>query len=139
MKYRRLKNKVIVRIDRGEEIIDVLKQICTKLDITLGTIMGLGATDKAIIGLYNTTTKQYQSTELRENLEIAPLYGNISTKDNEIYLHIHVNVCTKDHESFGGHLTSAIVSATFEGIIDIIDGKISREFDETLGLNLLDI
>jgi predicted DNA-binding protein with PD1-like motif len=139
MRYKQFGNKVIVRIDGGEEIIDTLKQICTKLHIALGTIMGVGATDKATIGLYNTTTKQYQSTELQGDLEIAPLYGNISTKDNEIYLHIHVNICNADHESFGGHLTSAVVSATFEGVIDSIDGKIRRVFDEPLGLNLLDI
>ena len=139
MKYKNLKNKVIVRIDSGEEIVKTLKQICENLNIEHATITGIGATDKATIGLYDVKTKRYQSTELLGDHEIAPLYGNISTMEGKIYLHLHVNLCNKDHQSFGGHLNSAIVSATFEGIIDIIDGEINRAFDEKIGLNLLDL
>ncbi len=139
MKYKKFGNKVIVRIDSGEEIVNTLKQICKNLHIKLATISGIGATDNVTIGLFNFKTKRYQSTELLGDHEIAPLFGNISTMENKIYLHLHVNLCNKDHKSFGGHLNSAIVSATFEGIIDIIDGEINRVFEEKIGLNLLDL
>jgi predicted DNA-binding protein with PD1-like motif len=139
MKYKKFENKVIVRIDSGEEIVKTLKQICENLQIKLATISGIGATDKVTIGLYNVKTKKYQSTELLGDHEIAPLFGNISTMGGKVNLHLHANLCNKDHQSFGGHVNSAIVSATFEGIIEIIDGKIKRVFDEKIGLNLLDL
>ena len=139
MNYKRFGNKVIVRIDNGEEIIKTLKQICENLNIKLATITGIGATDKATIGLFNLKTKKYQSTDIIGDHEIAPVYGNISTMGGKVYLHLHANLCNTEHKSFGGHLNSAIVSATFEGIIDIIDGKINRVFDEKIGLNLIDI
>ena len=137
MDYKKIGEKVFVRIDSGEEIVETLTQVCKNLDITAGTITGIGATDKAIIGLFDVKTKKYHSTELVGDHEIAPVYGNISTMNNEVYLHLHVNLCNAEHKSFGGHLTSAIVSATFEGVIDIINGKIEREFDATTGLNIL--
>jgi len=137
MEYKRFGNKVIVRLDKGEEIVETLKQLCKKLNIKLGTITGIGATDKAIIGLFDMRTKKYHSKELVGDHEIAPLCGNISAMNDEIYLHLHVNLCNAEHNSFGGHLISAVVSATFEGVIDILNGKIDREFDNTTGLNLI--
>jgi len=137
MKYERLGNKVVVRIDKGEEIVDALKTICKKLDIKLGSIVGIGATDKVTIGLLNTKTKKYQSKEFTGDHEIAPLVGNITMMNGEVYLHLHVTICNVEHKAVGGHLTSAVISATFEGIIDIIEGQVTREYNDEVGLNLL--
>jgi predicted DNA-binding protein with PD1-like motif len=139
MNYQLIDNKVIVCIDKGEEIVSSLKQLCKQLDIILGSIVGIGATDDVIIGLMNTKTKKYQSTKFTGDHEISSLIGNITTMNNEVYLHLHVTVCNAEHKTFGGHLTSAVVSATFEGVIDIIDGQVNRRFDQATELNLLDL
>ena len=137
MRYKKFGNKFMVRLDRGEEIIETLKQFCKDMNIKSGSITGIGATNKATVGLFDVEAKKYHSKELVGNFEIAPLYGNISMKGNEVYLHIHINLCDSDHTSFGGHLSFAIVSATVEVIIDVIDEKMDREFDKKTGLNLL--
>lgn len=139
MHYRRFNNKVIVRINNGEEIVSTLKQLCNNLHITLGSITGIGATNDITIGLMNTKTKKYQSTKFTGDHEISSLIGNITTMKNEVYLHLHVTVCNAEHKTFGGHLTSAVVSATFEGVIDIIEGQVNRTFDQATALNLLDL
>jgi uncharacterized protein len=48
------------------------------------------------------------------------------------------DIADKENKSMGGHLNSAIVSATFEGVIEIIDGEIDRKFSDEIGLNLID-
>ena len=101
--------------------------------------MGIGATDNAVIGLFEVKTKQYHTTILTGDHEIAPLYGNITMMDGEVYLHLHINLCDATHRCFGGHLTSAVVSATFEGVIDVMEGAVDRVHDDDLGLNLLDL
>ena len=53
-------------------------------------------------------------------MEITSLVGNVSQMDGEVYLHIHVNIADENNNVFGGHLTSAVISATGEIIIDII-------------------
>jgi predicted DNA-binding protein with PD1-like motif len=137
MEYKQFGTKVMIRIDKGEEIVDSLKTICKELNITLGTITGIGATNKITIGLLNTLTKKYQSNEFTGDHEITSLNGNITMMNNEIYLHIHVTICTIDHKALSGHLASAVVSVTFEGVIDIIEGRITRVFDDSVGVNLL--
>jgi predicted DNA-binding protein with PD1-like motif len=139
MNYKRFDNKVVVRIDKGEEIVDALKTICKKLDIKLGSIVGIGATDKITISLLNTKTKKYQSKEFIGDHEIAPLVGNITLMNDEVFLHLHVTICNVEHKAIGGHLISAVISATFEGIIDIIEGQVTREFNDEVGLNLLSL
>ncbi len=137
MDYKRFNNKVIVRIDKGEEVVDSLKIICKNLDIKLGSIIGIGSTDKVTIGLLNTKTKKYQSKEFIGDHEITLLVGNTTMMNEEVYLHLHITICNIEHKAIGGHLTSAIISATFEGIIDVIEGQISREHNDDVGLNQL--
>lgn len=136
MNYAQIHNKVLVRIDKGEELVDSLKTICKKLNIRLGSITGIGATDKITVGLMNTKTKKYQSKEFNGDHEITALIGNITTMNGEVYLHLHVTIANVEHKALGGHLTSAVISATFEGVIEIIDGQINREYNEEVGLNL---
>ncbi len=139
MKYKQCGTKVFVRIDKGEEIVETLKHLCEHLDITLGTITGIGATDTVTIGLFDVSSKTYRSKQLTGDHEIVPLYGNITTMNNEVYLHLHINLCDEQNRSFGGHLNTAVVSATFEGVIDVVNGSIDRKKDEIMQLNLLDL
>ncbi|KYK21923.1 DNA-binding protein [Thermoplasmatales archaeon SM1-50] len=139
MRYKQFNNKVFIRIDKGEELVESLKTICRTLDIKLGSIIGIGATDRVTVGLMNTKTKKYQSKEFMGDHEITSLVGNISRMNGEVYLHLHVTFCNVKQKALGGHLYSAVISATFEGFIEIIDGQILREYDQTLGLNLLQL
>lgn len=139
MKVKVFDHKVVVRIDKGEELVESIMNVIRSHQIKLGSIIGIGATNKATIGLYDVSKKRYHSKELTGNFEIAPVVGNISTMNDEPYLHLHINLCDEDHQSFGGHLNKAIISATCECIIDVIPGKIDRVKDEATGLNLLNI
>jgi len=133
---KKFNNAVIVRIDKGEEILESLYAVCKKYNITLGSVSGIGATNKAKVGLFEVETKEYHATELTGNYEIAPLTGNISTMNGETYIHVHINLSDNTYKSFGGHLNYAVVSATCECVIHIIDGECDREFSEEIGLNL---
>ena len=105
MEYRKFNNTIVARIDKGEEILDKIKEIANKENIKLANINALGATNDFTVGVFKTAEKKY--------------YSNNFTG-----------------EVFGGHLNRAIVSATCEMVINIIDGTVDREFNENIGLNL---
>ncbi len=137
MKFKKIGSKWIVRIDKGEEIVETLKQFCKENKIKLGTISGIGATNRVTIGLFETKSKQYHSQELMGDYEITNLSGNISTMNDETYLHLHISLADSKYNAYGGHLNSAVISGTGEIIIEEIEDIIGREFNEEVGLNLL--
>lgn len=136
MKYRRFNNTIVARIDKGEEILENIKQIALKEKIQLANVNALGATNDFTVGVYKVDEKKYYSNTFTGNYEIVSLTGTINTMDGEIYTHIHMSAGNDKGEVFGGHLNRAIVSATCEMVINIIDGKVDRYHDEKIGLNL---
>lgn len=136
MEYRRFKNKIVLRIDKGEEILEQIKNIALKEKIKLANINALGATNDFTVGVFKVDEKKYYSNSFKGNFEIVSLTGTINTMNDEFYAHIHMSAGNDKGEVFGGHLNRAVVSATCEMIIDIIDGKVDRYFDEEIGLNL---
>lgn len=138
MEYRKFNNTIVARIDRGEEIIAKIKEIALKEDIKLANINALGATNDFTVGVFNVDEKKYYSNDFKGNFEIVSLTGTINTMNEEFYTHIHMSAGNEKGEVFGGHLNRAIVSATCEMVINVINGKVDRKYDENIGLNLFE-
>src|SRR5665647_2510050 len=101
MKYKQLGTKYIVKIEKGDELIETLKIFCKENGIRLGSIMGLGASNQITLGLFKTANKEYLTKEYKADYEITSLLGNISEKEGEVYLHIHANIAAVSYT----HLT----------------------------------
>lgn len=138
MDYRKFENKFVVRLEKGEEVIESLKEICKNEKIKLAEITGIGASDSIEIGVFNIYTKEYKTKIFEGMFEITSLVGSASIKDGEPYLHIHINFGDENGNVRGGHLVASKISATCEIIISVIKGKVERKFDDNIGLNLFD-
>lgn len=136
MEYRKFGNTLVVRIDKGEEILESVRVLAEKENIKLASIQALGAINDFTVGVLETTTKQYKSNSFTGAYEIVSLTGTINTKNDEFYCHLHLSAGNDKGEVFGGHLNRAVVSATCEMIVTLIDGRVDREFSEEIGLNL---
>ena len=66
----------MVRIDLGEDIIESLKKLCADEHIRLGRVEAIGATDHAVIGVYDLKQQAYVREELNGFMEITALNGN---------------------------------------------------------------
>ena len=136
MEYRKFNNTIVARIDKGEEILEKIKEITLKENIKLANINALGATNDFTVGVFKVDEKKYYSNTFKGNFEIVSLTGTINTMNDDFYAHLHMSAGNDKGEVFGGHLNRAIVSATCEMIINIIDGKVDRYNDDEIGLNL---
>lgn len=138
MEYNRFENTVFARIDRGEEIVETLKKICEKENITLAHVSTIGAVGDFTVGVFKTAQKQYFSNSFKGDFEIVSLSGTVTQMNGEHYSHLHMSAGNEKGEVFGGHLNRAVVSATCEMVIDIADGCVNRRFSDEIGLNLFD-
>lgn len=139
MDYRRFGDKIVARIDRGEEIHEQLERIALREGVRLAEVSALGAVDDFTVGVYKVAEKQYYANSFQGPFEIVSLTGTISTKDGAYYAHLHMSAGNEKGEVFGGHLNRARVSATCEMVISIIDGTVERRFDPEIGLNLFEM
>lgn len=135
MDYRRFDHTVIARLDKGEEILEQLEIIARKESIKLASVSALGATNDITVGVFRTGEKKYYANHFTGDMEIVSLTGTVSTMDGKYYAHLHMSAGDDQGHVFGGHLNRAVISATCEMVIRIIDGQVDREFNETVGLN----
>lgn len=136
MEYRKFQNKIIVRMDKGEEILEKVREVAEKEKIKLADISALGAVSEFTVGVFDTETKEYHANEFKGSFEIVSLTGTINTMNDEFYCHLHMSAGNEKGQVFGGHLNRAIISATCEMIITLIDGRVDRRFEKEVGLNL---
>lgn len=136
MKYKRFDKTIVVRIDRGEEILDKIRELAIAENIKLASVTALGATNDFTVGVFNTAEKKYYANEFKGAFEIVSLTGTINTMDGQFYTHIHMSAGNDKGEVLGGHLNRAVVSATCEMTVTVIDGEVDRYRDDDVGLNL---
>lgn len=138
MEYRRFDHTIVARLDKGEEILEQVKTIALQEHITLATVQALGAINEFTVGVFYTDEKEYHANEFTGHFEIVSLSGTITTMDGDFYCHLHMSAGNEKGQVFGGHLNRAIISATCEMVITILDGTVDRKFDPGIGLNLFD-
>lgn len=136
MEYRKFDHTLIVRMDRGEDLFEELKKVALAENIRLASISALGTFSSMTVGIYDLDERRFMGNDFEGMLEIVSLTGTINTMDGEYYSHLHAAAGDRNGNVFGGHLSRAIVGATLEMVITVIDGTVDRVKDEDTGLNI---
>ena len=137
MDYRRFGDTLLVRIDRGEEIVEQVRAVAEREGIRLASVEALGATDDFTVGVYDVAAKKYDARRFTGAHEIVSLTGTITEKDGAFYQHLHMSAANGDCAAVGGHLNRATVSVTCEMVIRVLSGAVDRSPDQQTGINLL--
>lgn len=126
----------ILSLDNHQEISACLKAFCEREDIRAGIVTGIGAINQATLRFLNPETKQYVDKTFNAQMEITNLTGNISRKDGEVYLHLHLTLGQSDYTVVGGHMLTATINGACELFVIPLDAEPGRRFDPETGLNL---
>ena len=136
MEYRRFKDTLVIRMDKGEEIVEQLTAVAAREHIALAEVSALGAVGSFTAGVFYPGEKEYHSNDFTGDFEIVSLTGTVTEMDGKPYLHLHISAGNEYGKVMGGHLNEAHVSATCEVVVRTVEGEVGREFSKEIGLNL---
>ncbi len=135
MEYGIFDNTIVVRLDKGDKIVESVLSVAKKEGITLAYLTGIGAVDDFEVGVFDLDKADYAHYRYTGNHEINSVVGNLTTKEGAPYLHAHITCTGCDGTVVGGHLFEGKVSLTAEIFLQIINGSAERKFDSTVGIN----
>ncbi len=139
MNYAKVDDKYLVRIEKGELVVEVLTNFCQREKIANGTFTGIGAVEWLKCGYYDLPEKKYYFTEYDSLVEVVSLTGNIMLKDGQPFVHVHGVFTDTKNQAFGGHIVDMRVGVVLEVVLVPLTSSFSRELDENIGLALIDL
>jgi hypothetical protein len=128
----------MLRLVRGEDVIDCLRSFVRLRTVAGGTLTGIGAADAMTVAFYDVETREYRPQQHEGLIEVMNMTGNLSWYDGEPHVHVHVSAAEEKAGAFGGHLVSARVSAGMEIRIVPTHSRLTRLMDPATGLPQLD-
>ncbi len=156
MEYRKIGETYYVRMDRGDEIISTLLEICEKESIPSAVFSGIGGCQSAELQVFIPETGSFETERLEGMLELVSLNGNVVKDENgKLFHHTHALFSFKggnrdvdnivggyqdgQHGMAGGHLKATTVLYTAEiELRPTIGGAIGRKFDPETGTGFWD-
>ena len=140
MRYSKVNKFVyLIRLEKGEEVIDSITKFCEKLNISNASFIGLGSVENPVLAHYNVNIKKYSEKELKGIFELTNITGNVAVFEKKPLVHSHVTLSNEKMQAWGGHLVKGAVSATVEVILQVLDAACEKKQDDAIGLKLWDL
>ena len=138
MEYKKIGETFYISMDRGDEIISNILEICHKESIPSAFFSGIGGCSSAELQVFIPETGSFETEKIEGMLELVSLNGNVvSGDDGQLYQHTHTLFSFKkdgQHGMAGGHLKSTTVLYTAEiELRPTFGGSIGRKFDPETG------
>ena len=130
----------IVRLEKGEKLIESLTRLVKQENIPSCWINAIGAVTFAELGFYDLDNKEYQWHKVNELMEITGLQGNIAFDGDEPVFHVHGTFSKRDMNIIGGHVKELTIGGTCEILLHRwYKDNFTRTKSDEIGLNLLDL
>lgn len=128
----------IGRLPTDGDLLEALYSVCQEKNIRLGIFSVIGALRSVKLGYYDQQLQKYvESVRLEGKFEISVCTGNISLKDEDVFVHAHITLGDQDGKAFAGHLMPGAVIFAAEYFIQELRGPdMTRSYDDQTGLSL---
>lgn len=133
-----LKTYVLI-YEKGEEFVSKLQAFAELHSLTASHFTAIGAFNDAVLGYFERQNMDYKKIQVKEQVEVLTLVGNITSSEGEPKIHAHAVLGKADASAIGGHILEAHVWPTLELVIEESPKHLLRRMDAETGLPLLDL
>ncbi|MBC7114525.1 MAG: uncharacterized protein PWR13_1100 [Archaeoglobi archaeon] len=126
-------------VEYGEDLLRSITSFVSERKIHLGFIVLLGGLRKTSLAYYDQNEKVFRKISCDEPVEIVSCYGNITLKDGNPHVHLHLIGSKGDGSCIGGHVTEGCEVFAAEFFVFELSGEVERKYDERTGLYLWDL
>jgi predicted DNA-binding protein with PD1-like motif len=127
-------------LETGEEAMGCLISFANEHRISSAQITGIGAFSRVSLKYFDWDKKDYQVTDVGEQVEVASLIGDIAmAPSGGPSIHVHLVLGKRNGTALAGHLGSAAVRPTLEIIITESAAHLRKRADQKTGLALIDL
>jgi len=141
MKWRQIEQQprsYVLVFNTGDELAKGLKDFATEQNLADASFKAIGALASVRLAWFNPETKRYQiSVDLKEQVELLSLIGDVAQHDGKPIVHAHAVVGRPDGSTAGGHLMEASVRPTCEVFLTESPMHLSKALDPDSGLVLI--
>lgn len=123
--------------DKGNDVISGLTNWAKNHEVKSAHFTAIGAFDRATLGYFDRQKKDYERIEVREQVEVLTLTGDIALEGDEPKVHAHVVVGRRGGHTLGGHLLRGNVWPTLEVMLVVTPANLQKRFDPETGLALI--
>jgi uncharacterized protein len=128
----------VLIFNMADELAKGLKDFATEQNLADASFKAIGALASVKLGWFNPETRQYQtSVDLKEQVELLSLIGDVAQHDGKPIVHAHGVVGRSNGTTAGGHLLEAYVRPTCEVFLTEAPVQLSKAFDRDSGLVLI--
>ena len=120
MKSRKLNSSTVLIFDTGDEVVSRLTQFAKQNNIAAAHFTAIGAFSDAGLGYFDLQKRDYLKNEVREQVEVVSLIGDIALDKGEPKVHAHVR-------------------PTLELVLEDSGEQLKRKYDPECGLALIDL
>ena len=132
------KRTFAVVLQTDDEAMGCLKAFAATERLGGAQITAIGALSSARLAYFDWESKQYQPIEVREQVEVASLVGDVAVgPDGKSSVHVHAVLGKRDGSALAGHLEVARVRPTLEIIVTEMPGHLCKAKDQESGLALI--
>ena len=127
--------------DTGDEVLAGLGRFAKDNELSAAHFTAIGALQRVTTAWFNWETRQYETTEINEQVEVLMLAGDIATnaEDGKPAIHAHIAVGKRDGTAHGGHLKQGIVRPTLELILTEMPAHLRKTVHDESRLPLISI
>ena len=129
----------VVVCDEGDEAMASLKRFVRSEHLGAAQITGVGGFERATVGWFDRTARQFRHIPVDEPSEVLSLIGDVAEGPDGPGLNVHVVLGLSDGTTRGGHLIEGQVFPTLELVVTENPAELRRVMHPDLGVALIDL